>query len=282
MNANLRIAILLVGCGLGACTSQEASPTGGGGSGGGSSAGTSGAGTTGSGGSGAVSEGVMCYPVTMPLITDFTYNPDGGAMDQVTFGDFATTLSGGEFAYPPATSMYPLTSSVTGNNWHLTGNIGDYSGFGLYYTANSMACNRLNAMAYRGISFTISGTVMGNSLTFEVDTIENTIAPSWLITHGAPTTATTEPGHCIPNPAAVNQYAQTDCVPPTIAVPVTATPTMRTVLWSDFTTGKPRMAPNPANIVGIRWILPNPPGVATTGVTPYQADIVIDNLSFVQ
>jgi hypothetical protein len=271
------LAVVLAGCGLAACTTQEVTPDGGGGSG----PGGSGGGTGGTGGGSSQyppSDGIACPTPTVALITDFTYNPDAGVMDQVTFGDFTTTFSGGQYYYP-MTGTYAITSNMTGSNWHLTGMVGDYSGFGLFFAPNE--CNRINASAFRGISFTISGTVMGSAVIFEVDTLKNAIAPSWLSTHGA-TPKTTDAGHCVPNAAAVNQYAQTDCVQPTTSVPVTANPTPQTILWGDFTNGKPDPAPNKAEIVGIRWILPNPPGVATPSVAPYMVDLVIDNLSFVQ
>src|SRR6185295_17392998 len=106
-------------------------------------------------------------------------------------------------------------------------------------------------------SFTISGTVLGGSLTLEIDTLKDTLAASWLNTHMG-TAAATDPGHCISGPTAVNQYAQSDCTEPTKAIPVTATPTKVSVLWSDFTTGKPETAVTPSQILAIRWVLPNP------------------------
>jgi hypothetical protein len=267
------LAIVLAGCGLFACTTQEVTPDGGGGSGGG--------GGTGGGGGGSSqyppSDGVACPTPTTATITDFTYTA-GAVMDQVTFGDFTTTFSGGQYYYPNAGMPYPLTSDVTGSNWHLTTQmVGAYSGFGLYFNN----CGRIDASAFRGISFTISGMVQGGSVTVEIDTLKNAIAPSWLSTHGGMPMAF-DGGHCVPNPSATNQYAQTDCVQPTTNVMVTETPTTRTVLWSDLMGGKPDLAPKPTEITGIRWRLPPPVGVDTPNVVPYPLDIVVDNLSFVQ
>jgi hypothetical protein len=277
MNANLRAMVVFGACGLAACTTQEVSPDGGG------PAGSSGGGSTGAGGSGGaypLSDGVACHPVTMALITDFTYTA-GGAMDQIPFGDATTSFSGGQYAYPPSTSPYPVLSNVTGSNWHITGTVGTYSGFGLYFTN----CNKVDATGYRGVSFTISGTVQGGSVTFEVDTLRNAIAPSWIMAHpAADDTAVmaTDPGQCVPSGNPVNKYAQTDCVQPTKAVPVAETAATQTVLWADFTNGRPSAAPDPSHIVGIRWLLPVPTGVDTPTVMTYPVDLVIDDLKFVQ
>jgi hypothetical protein len=119
------------------------------GDGGGSAAGTAGQGAlattrTGGGGAGGAfssGDGVACLPVTVPLITDFTFVADGGAATTVHFGDDTTTFSGGEFVYP--TSGYAVISDVTGNNWHISGAIGDYSGFGLSFDG----CSNVDASA---------------------------------------------------------------------------------------------------------------------------------------
>src|SRR5450432_3204452 len=140
MSTNLRLGnllgVLFVGCGLVACTTQAANPTGTGGSGAGTSGsgvgtgGTtvSGGGTTGSGGAGggayATSQGTACLkPDPSGVITNFTYSPGDAAapdMTQVSWGTYGTTLSGGESAY--ANSGATLTSNVTGSDWHLMGN----------------------------------------------------------------------------------------------------------------------------------------------------------------
>ena len=299
MTTNLRtrnlLAILLVG-GLGACTTQAATGGSGGSGGAGATTGSggtttgSGGATTGSGGAGGgsaypVSQGVNCLPpATSGLITDFTYVRGDAATpvtDQVHFGDDSTTLSGGEFVYPNTGAtpvpMYPLTSDVTGNTWHITGTVGDYSGFGFFFDS----CNRVNATGFKGISFTISGTVMGQALTFEVDTLNDTIKPAWLSAHGGSPGAT-DPGACDPGgTATTTQYSQTVCTEPTKSVTVGSSPTTVTVLWSDFTTGKPDASPAPADIVGIRWVLPTPTGAGTASAVTYSVDLTVDNIAFV-
>jgi hypothetical protein len=284
-----------------ACTTQEA-PAGG--TGGKTTTGGTGGkivtttGTGGGAGSYTTNDGVLCPLPMQALITDFTVVPpdagapdpdagtaDGGAadaapvaMNTVHFGG-GLTLGGSEFVYPTA-GNWPVTSDVSGGNWHMTAanGIGDYSGFGLYFDN----CSHVDASAYSGISFTISGSVLppGGIVTMNVATLDDQIAASWLLTHGG-TPAATDPGRCIPTSAtATNQYNQSECASPAFVVNITATPTKVTIPWASFTTGKP-MGVLPGNITGISWFFPPPTGAGTTTPTPYPVDITIDDLSFI-
>src|SRR5262249_11920737 len=160
-------AMVLVGGGLVACTTQEAKSDAGGGKGGAAGT-TTGAGGNAGGAAGyATNDGVMC-PAPAALITDFSPRAaDGGApANEVRFGGRATTFAGGGYFYPndPTTKPSALTQDATMGNWHLTGTVGDFSGFGLYFDN----CSRVNASGFKGISFTVSGTVQGGAITFEV------------------------------------------------------------------------------------------------------------------
>jgi hypothetical protein len=243
---------------------------------------------------------VVCPALQQPpLLTDFTFAApgaaDAGATDggaagaganpapanpmagiDATFGIFSSTLSGGTFRYPSG-GNYPVASDVTMDNWHLSGNIGDYSGFGIYINL----CNVINAAAYDGISFTVRGNVaMGNTLTFSVGTSSNDITHVWLnanVPANATMPAPVNSGRCIPT---MGQY-DGSCAAPTYTVPVTATDQTITVLWSQLVGGRPEPSVNPAEITSIGWIFPNPIGAGTATPTTYAADVVIDNLSFV-
>jgi hypothetical protein len=276
MNTRIRVGNTLLtaflACGLVACSSQETHSGGTGGSGGvgggtTAPAGTGGAGTAGT--TGAVStDGKLCLGPTQALITDFTY-AGGTDTTQVHFGD-STTLGGGEYVYPTGTDSYPLTSDMSASNWHISGTVGTYSGFGLYFDN----CSRIDASAYTGISLKISGDAGPyGGVTFGVDTLEDSITAAWLNSHGS--TGATNPGRCTP-PAdpTLNQWSQSACANPTASIPVTATPVTQTVLWTDFSGGKPSDV-NPGDIIGIHWVF-------TWGGTPYPVDITIDDLSFVQ
>jgi hypothetical protein len=268
MSANLRfgnlLAVLFAGGGLIACNNTAA---------------TSGY---------ALSSGVLCLPpAASGLITNFTYVPDE-ALDEVHFGNFTKTLSGTEFLYPTGTDEFPLGSSVTNNNWNITGTVGNSSGFGFHFDIQSgdtvVPCTHVDAAGFKGMSFDISGIVMGGSLTFEVDTLEDIIAASWVNTHlatGQTAVDPSTPGDCIPGSTATDQDNQTDCTPATYAVAVGATPTTVSLLWSDFSAGKPQAMVTPSDIIGIRWVLPAPAGAGTASVTTYSINITVDNVAFI-
>jgi hypothetical protein len=278
---NTLLAALLA-CGLVGCGSSETN-NGTGGSGGGAggtttpsggSGGGAGGTTTPSGGSGgssstgtASTDGKLC-PAPQALITDFTYTP-GSDTTQVPFGN-STTLSGGEYVYGGLTGA-PLVSDTSNSNWHITGSVGDYSGFGLYFNG----CSRIDASAFKGISFKVSSAVISDGITFGVDTLDNTITADWINSHGG---SSTGPGRCTP-PAdpSLNQYSQSTCTNATASIPVTATPTVQQVLWSDFAGGKPdAIIAKPGEIVGIHW------SFTWTGAgTPYAVDLTLDDLSFI-
>jgi hypothetical protein len=96
---------------------------------------------------------------------------------------------------------------------------------------------------------------------------------AWINTHGGTADG---PGRCIPT-SGTSQYAQEGCSNPTRAVSVTETPSVVSVLWSDFSGGSPEPdVATPAEITGISWTFP----WAADG-TPYPVDIVIDDLSFI-
>jgi hypothetical protein len=88
------------------------------------------------------------------------------------------------------------------------------------------------------------------------------------------------PGRCIPT-SGTNRYTQTTCADAAIAIPIAATPAVQTVLWSDFTTGKPEASVNPSNILSFYWFFPPPVGAGKATPTTYPVDIVIDSLPFV-
>jgi len=264
----------------------------------GGTAGTTGGGGTNAGGAGGIANApgfatvTACPALVAPLITDFTPVAapvaDAGAGDAgtappamggITFGDYTTTFSGGVFTYPNAVGdPYAVSSDGSTGEWHLSGNIGNYSGFAMFFSN----CNVLDASDYAGISFTIRGTVaMGNNLTFNVATSENDISHLWLNVNGNPLPNPPEAansGRCIP---AMNQY-DGSCASPAFTVPVTETEATIAIRWDQFTGGRPRADVNPAEITAIRWIFPNPPGAGTTTPTPYAADIYIDDLTFIE
>jgi len=216
---------------------------------------------------------IACFPLTSALITDFTYSAatvPATSTSEVTFGDFTTTFSGGTTSWPSAT----LTSDVTASNWHLSGQIADYTGFGLYLNAKGGACSLVDASGYSGISFKISGDALptGRTLTMQVGTAADQISSAWLVAAGD-TNVTPNFGRC--TPASANRY-DGSCGTPSVAIPITSTPTVVTVKWADLVGGKPATTVNPAEITSISWFFAW--GGATD--TAYPVNITIDDLAF--
>jgi hypothetical protein len=309
MKANLRIgvislAVLFVGGGLGACTTQAAGGTGGSGATG-ATTGTGGTGVGGGSAGGATGNGIVCNPsnnttnlapsagIACPpppstgLITDFTVaadagTPDGGAT-QARFGDDSTLLSGGESTY--ANSPGTITSDVSAGNWHITANVANYAGFSLYFddvTVNNMSCNMIDASAYTGISFKIWGSTASQPITMGIGIVDDTPPPSWLSSIGVtPGTTPVPAGSCIPN-AGGTQYYHPGCGDPTapaINIPTGATDatTAQTVSlkWADFVNGTCKPNVIPSQIVSIYWQF------AWSGTaTPYAVDMHIDDITF--
>jgi hypothetical protein len=285
MSTNLRVenllGILFVGCGLVACTTQAANPSGTGGTGAGT-AGTvgtggssSGGGVTGAGGTSgfATNTGIACLPPDPTgLITNFTYAPGDAApvTTQVPFGVSGTTLSGGEDAFGS------LTSDVTASDWHISGSIADFSGWNLYFTNLNM-CNKVDASGFTGISFTIWGTTTNNMITFGMGTVPDSVAYGWLDSKDAGSPATPTPGTCTPT-AGTNQYYHPGCGDPTYVFGVTGTqtaPQTVSLTWAQFTGGLPIAGVTPGQILSIYWSVP-----FTAGGAAYAVDLHIDNLTF--
>ncbi len=247
--------------------------TGGAGTGGGAAtggAGTGGAGTGGAGTGGAVGgdpNAVACGTASNAVLLDFTAGMGGaGSGTDATFGDFTTTFSGGTFFYPDA-----LTSDVTGENWHISGSLGDYGGFAFFFAD----CTKVDASAYSGIKFTISGNTSGKAITLNVGTAANDITSAWKIANGEADAAPNF-GRCTP---VDNQYDGT-CASPSYQVTVTDTATTVEVPWAELVGGKPDATVNPAEITFIGWSFAPPEGAGTATVTPYDVDVVIDDIGF--
>jgi hypothetical protein len=304
-------AVLLL---LAACVSDVDTPTpdgmqpgaGAGGSSGGNSTGSAGSGgstgtnTAGAGGGSndytsdpTFAMGVNCPMVMQALLTDFTPPAaaavadagadagDAGAAPaapptNITFGDFTNTLSGSSFTYP-GDGQYAVRSDVSAGNWHMTGTLGNYSGFGIVF----VGCYAVDASAYQGISFTVRGSVpMGSTITLGVGTAADEISHVWLNRNAMPLPnppAPTNRGRCIP---AATQYDGT-CAQPTFAVPVTAETTTINVTWAQLTAGRPAATVDPSEITNISWTFPPPVGAGTANPTTYDVDITIDDLRFI-
>ncbi|HEY2406227.1 MAG TPA: hypothetical protein VGI10_09500 [Polyangiaceae bacterium] len=290
---------ILAGVALGACAAATACSTsdggakaaasagaGGGSAGSGASgaggSGTAGSGTAGSGtaGAGPAGVGVKCLPVTQALITDFTFTPvDGGSTSSLSFGDFTMTFSGSPFIY----GVTDLKADFSGNNWHISGPVGDYSGINVDPLVQGSNCNLIDATGYTGISFTLMGTMpAADTLTLQLGFAPDDVTAAFLNAHKANATDkdVANYGGCTP---VSNQYDGT-CGTPAYAIPNAdfgTAPQTVTVHWTDFTGGKPVATVDPSQITSISGFFTTPSGVGTSSVVAYNIDITIDDLKFI-
>jgi hypothetical protein len=173
-------------------------------------------------------------------------------------------------------------ANVTQGDWHISGNVANYSGFNIYFD-NFGGCNMLDASMFDGITFTIWGSAgttatADNKITMGVGTLEDSVTPSWLASVDAGS-ATPSPGSCIPT-SGNGPYYHPGCGDPTNVFNVTGTqtaPQTVAVHWAtDFTLGQCKASVSPNQILSIYWQLPWTPGQA-----PYDVDLHIDNLAFI-
>ena len=183
-------------------------------------------------------------------------------------------VAGGTFAYPtcvsyPPEPAAPLFQDFTASNWHITGNVGTYSGFGLWWEVatgdagpvQAYSMGVLDASAFAGIQFDISGDAgpLG-VLTLNVQSAEQqaTTTAAGLATCGA----------CEPDAG--------PCTGSTASVPsITSTPRTVSLYWSDFMNKGGGATFDPAKIVAIDWSVP-----WVQGATPYAIDVTLANIQF--
>lgn len=180
-----------------------------------------------------------------------------------------TKFFGGTYVYPGidpkgcgAVPAYPLTQTISPHSWHITGTVGDYSGFGLW-----LAPCTIDLSAYTGgISVTISGSVgKVNTIQFNVGTSSN--SPH-------------DPTNCNSN---VGTCTAAKCASASTTISLTSTPTTVTIPWSGFTGGLPNANPNAAEVTSISFSLPDPYLYTTAPpvATPYAVDITIGDIVLV-
>jgi hypothetical protein len=274
MSTNLRVGKIagafwatLLACGVVACTSSDTTGgTGGTAGGGASGAGGSAGGTTGA--TTAAATGKLCPLPTQALITDFTYAPlDGGSTSSTDPRFTAGAMTGGGSSYGPT-----LKSDVSQGAWHFTGSVSDYSGFNIYFDN----CDIIDASKYKGITFTISGNV-AQGINMGVGTLADKASAAWLISKSDTQAKATDAGSCTPT-SGDNRYYTPGCQDPQLAIPVTAAPSKQSILWTDLAGGSPLASPDPKALTSIYW------NFLWTGAgeTPYDVDLVVDDLKFVE
>jgi hypothetical protein len=237
----------------------------GGGRGGGGAAGTTGAG--GSGGSGGMSGGLggtggappmVCSgtPPAAALITDFSDAVAGTS--GIAFGT-PPGLGGGTFTYaatglnPPVLSLAPAPAGSTGQALQVVANPGlptdpadEFSGFGLGFDM----C--VDASAYTGVEFTITGDLGSCALTFAAQFSEDnsvTDDPSF--------------GSCT---------LGGNCFPPSSG-PIVAGTTV--VHFADLLGGSPQTSVDARALTGVQWNLDTNPA------SPCSASFAVTDIRFI-
>jgi hypothetical protein len=177
---------------------------------------------------------------------------------------------GGPYTYPAIDECettqpeYPLTQTVTGGAWNISGTVGTWSGFGLWFGS----CAGVDFSAYSGISFTISGTLDSPTpLTFAVTTPESS-----------------NPQECSPNIGSCPETAT--CTAPNTTITVSATPTPMSFLWTDLTGGAPVDSVSPGQIIGIQWQIPwewscTVDGGGNPADCAYAVNVTVDDIQLV-
>ncbi len=205
------------------------------------------------------------------LITDFSMvNGDGGPGSSVNFGSYSATpglFGGGSYAYPtigpgtdspanPAAGNYCTTlgsqnsfvaTATPGTGLVLSGTVATFTGVGLFL----YQC--IDASAYHGIQFTISGDVGNEGL--------DAGSPDQ-ITFSLSMPSDSSQGTCT---------LGSSCGSPSYVVTVPAQPTTIQIPFQMLTGGAPLFALDPSQISGVQWSLPWPctqnPSVYTTQIT---------------
>ncbi len=227
---------------------------------------TGGTGTGGAGGSGAGGTGGAplppqpCSHTAPPTATISNFVPWGSDGKWGATGE----LTGGQALYQDTSGSTGFTVTVDADAGdpalHLTGTVvnGGYTGFVMWFGP----C--VDASAYQGIKFDISGTLGGATMSFQVQMNDD-----------YPTDVTNKKGAC-----AGGSWTETTCwnnraavTVDTDAGPVT-TPITLSYAWADLVDGYPTTPIDPSQLLGIQW---EANCSATAGCA---VDLTIDNVVF--
>ena len=212
---------------------------------------------------------LACTPLPPPaaLLTDFSNLYEGNvfgatAADGTLKPMWWTAFFGGTYVYPfedacaAEVPPHPLLSERVDGLWHISGTVGAYSGFGLWFEP----C-MIDTSAYRGLAFDIGGDVgTTGSLSFAISTSGNL----------EPLLCKTNVGTCDPTEAACARAATPVLIP--------AEPETVTVDFAALRGGVPEDTVNPAEITAIEWIF----DCSSCLDSPYDVDVTIDNVRLIE
>jgi len=229
--------------------------------------GTSSTGTGGSSADGSASATLGCQASDTPAsaaIADF-----GG-------GDASIQIMGGFFVYGDANPQ--PTYTVASNQLNITDDVqvtgkNHYQGVGIYFNGNTAGTDCINASAYTGIQFDISGSLTGTGcgLVFSINDSE----------HGDSSTlnaAGTGPN----DPKAAGPQGS---YPPQLSIPSSSLTSTAVTIKVPFTGagapagGSPATPIDPTKIEGVQWQLATPLAAAG-GATECNLNINVANVQF--
>lgn len=285
-------AVNTTGGAVNATGGAAANPTGGAATdAGGAGNATGGAATTSTGGSTTTDCNApvttLCTGTAPPaaLISDFSI--PASATAPTVFGTYGQSVYGGTFIYPAnvaspgpcdTVSNYPLTQTVTGGNWNVQGTVGTYSGLGLWWNCNTGTTTTpayagscvIDASAYTGISFTVSGTI--GPVSTGTGTVGLTMQVSTPSTMAPKTDSAGNPKNCGTCTAATCGT--------NVTVPVTATATTITMTWAQLGVTTPNEIATISFAFTDPCSLNNGYQTSPCTATTYPVNITIDDLQF--
>jgi hypothetical protein len=209
----------------------------------------------------------MPVPVPTGFIADFM-GPAGGS--PTVFGLYGAPIWGGVYAYPPAVPdpctdagppSYPILSEMRDNQWRVTGTLGTYSGFGLWWNCtaggNIYPVCVIDASAFSAIQFSIQGDPgPSGTLLFQMRTADN-----------APPAADPTSSSCGACTAACAFAAK--------SIPVTTARSTVTIPWTELAGGVPHPF-DPHHVTGIEWQF------SYSGTGSFPIDLFIDDIQLVR
>lgn len=247
-------SVTTVGCG----SDSKGGSGGSGGSGNttGTAGTTGGGGTTGgSGGGGGTTATVGCEVSDpgpgAPLISDFMT------------ADVTTLPIGGTFVYPASGGPMAV---VDNGAWHITATTtgmtgAQYWGAGIYFNGNTDGTHCVDATAYTGVEFDISGTVGGTGCTVQFSTNDSIHADA------------------IANPTDKKAGGAAGSYAPQKTITIAAAVTNMKIPFTGAdapANGSPNIDVNKAKLVGVQWQFTTAAGTTNSCMV----DIKIDNVKF--
>jgi len=202
-------------------------------------------------GSAGVGGSVVVPPVTFKcggkqpnqtLITNF----DGFTGDRWASGN----LDGGVYIYPDGFTPKP------GEFLRFQDDVKTYTGMGVWFSG----C--IDGSKFSGVRFTISGDIglNQNALFYVISNRDKEVTEA----NGV--------GACVPDDPTQTWLT---CQPPTVTLPVTATPTTHDIPWSAFKAGLPTPTTDGSDLLALQWSFPWSDGnLAFPGV------LTVDNVEF--